>query len=204
MNILQIGCNEANDNVSEFLKFYKEESPKALLVDASSSALDLAREFYKDFDNIEFKHSAVVDTDEQEVDLFYPVDVPNNVHCSLLEDHVKTHKNIEGEIAKKPPMEVKKEKVPALRINTLLDYFDGEFIDRLYVDVEGLDCQIINDIDLDKYKIGYIRFEHTHSEGTFKTNGSTLQKTIKLLSRFDYSVLGDPRCPEDLVAIKIL
>jgi len=204
MNILQIGCNEANDNVSEFLKFYKPESPKALLVDASSSALDLAREFYKDFDNIEFKHSAVVDTDEQEVDLFYPVDVPNNVHCSLLEDHVKTHKGIEGEIANKPPMEVKKEKVPALRINTLLDYFDGEFIDRLYVDVEGLDCQIINDIDLDKYKIGYIRFEHTHSEGTFKTNGPTLKKTVQRLSEFNYSLLVDPKCAEDLVAIKIL
>ena len=153
MNILQIGCNEANDKVSELLKFYKQESPKALLVDASSSALDLAKEFYKDFNNIKFQHVAVVDTDEKEVDLFYPVDVPNNVHCSLLEQHVKTHKKIEGEISNKPPMEVKKERVSALRISTLLDYFDGEPIDRLYVDVEGLDCQIINDINLDKYKI---------------------------------------------------
>jgi|TARA_R100000005_G_C4955435_1_gene174141 FkbM family methyltransferase len=204
MNILQIGCNEANDKVSEFLEFYKKESPKALLVDASSSALDLAREFYKDFNNIKFQHVAVVDTDEKEVDLFYPVDIPNNVHCSLLEQHVKTHKKIEGQISNKPPMEVKKEKVPALRISALLDYFDGEPIDRLYVDVEGLDCQIINDIDLDKYKIGYIRFEHTHSEGTFESNGPTLQKTIQRLSRFDYSILGDQKCPEDLVAIKML
>ena len=98
MNILQIGCNEANDKVSEFLEFYKKESPKALLVDASSSALDLAREFYKDFNNIKFQHVAVVDTDEKEVDLFYPVDIPNNVHCSLLEQHVKTHNKIEGQI----------------------------------------------------------------------------------------------------------
>lgn len=204
MNILQIGCNEANDKVSELLKFYKQESPKVLLVDASSSALDLAKEFYKDFNNIKFQHVAVVDTDEKEVDLFYPVDVPNNVHCSLLEQHVKTHKKIEGEISNKPPMEVKKERVSALRISTLLDYFDGEPIDRLYVDVEGLDCQIINDINLDKYKIGYIRFEHSHSEGTFKTNGPTLKKTVQRLSEFNYSIIVDQKCPEDLVAIKMI
>ena len=204
MNILQIGCNQANDRVSEFLKFYKKESPKALLVDASYSALNLAKEFYKDFNNIKFQHVAVIDTDEKEVDLFYDADFPNSVHSSILEQHVKIHKEIEGHISNKPPMAVKKEKVPALRISTLLDYFDGEPIDRLYVDVEGLDCQIINDINFSKYKIGYIRFEHSHSEGTFTTNGPTLQKTIERLLRFDYSILDDKECPDDLIAIKMI
>ena len=204
MNILQIGCNEGNDKLSEFLKFYKKESPKTLLVDASSSALDLAREFYKDFDNIEFQHVAVVNTDDEEVDLFYPVDIPNNVHCSLLEDHVKIHKKIEGQISNKPPMEVKKEKIRATRISALLDYFGGEPIDRLYIDVEGLDCQIINDIDLQKYKVGYIRFERTHSENTFQSNGPVLQKTTKRLLEFDYSIIADQNSHEDLVAIKML
>ncbi len=204
MNLLQIGCNEGNDKLSDFLKFYKKESPKTLLVDASSSALDLAREFYKDFDNIEFQHIAIVDTDEKEVDLFYPANSPNSVHCSLSEGHVKTHKKIEGQLADKPPVEVKKEKVPATRIGPLLDYFNGEFIDRLYIDVEGLDCQIIDDIDLDKYKVGYIRFEHTHSEGIFATNGPTLKKTTQRLLEFNYTTLLDQNCPEDLVAIKML
>ncbi|MDB4352905.1 hypothetical protein OAA60_05700, partial [Porticoccaceae bacterium] len=72
MNILQIGCNEANDKVSEFLKFNKNYLNKVLLVDASSSALELGKDFYKDFEGIEFQNVAVVDTDENEIDLFYP------------------------------------------------------------------------------------------------------------------------------------
>jgi len=202
MNILQIGCNEANDKVSEFLKFNKNYLNKVLLVDASSSALELGKDFYKDFEGIEFQNVAVVDTDENEIDLFYPENSHNSVHCSVLESHVIRHKEVEGRIYNRDAEKTKKERVPATRINHLLDYFCGEYINRLYIDVEGLDCRIINDIDLEKYNIGYIRFEYSHSENTFNSNGPNLEKTIQILSKFGYRILADPNCNEDLIALK--
>ena len=202
MNILQIGCNEGNDKVSDFISKNKKYFSKVLLVDASSSALELAKTFYKDFEGIDFRHVAVIDSDESEIDLFYPANTPNNVHCSVIEQHVTQHKKIEGDIYQRPAEKVKKEKVPATRINNLLDYFDSQYIDRLYIDVEGLDCEIINDIDLQKYNVGYIRFEHTHSENTFSSNGPNLKKTVNFLNQFGYTILADPSCKEDLIALK--
>jgi|TARA_R100001463_G_scaffold49448_1_gene99231 FkbM family methyltransferase len=202
MNILQIGCNEGNDKVTEFLNKNKKHLHKVLLVDASSSALELAKTFYKDFEGIDFRHVAVIDSDESEIDLFYPVNTPNNVHCSVLEQHVTQHKEIEGDIYQRPAEKVKKEKVPATKISNLLDYFYHQYIDRLYIDVEGLDCKIIDDIDFEKYNIGYIRFEHTHSENTFKSNGPNLETTIRRLNKFGYTILADPNCHEDLIALK--
>jgi len=202
MNVLQIGCNNANDKVSKFLSDNKKNISKALLVDASPSALELARKFYKDFSFIDFKNVAVVDNDKTEVDLFYPINSPESGHCSILEEHVKTHKEIEGRRDGRDPEKVEKLKVPAVRVNNLLDYFNGEYIDRLYVDIEGLDCAIINDIDLRKYDIGYIRFEHTHSEKAFTTNGPTLKKTLLRAMDAGYTVIKDQNCEEDLVLIK--
>ena len=173
-----------------------------MLVDASASALEKAKHFYRHFDGIEFRNIAVIDTDEDEIDLFYPENTPDNVHCSVLESHVKKHKEIEGNLYKKDPENVKKQKVPATRINTLLDYFKGEYIDRLYVDIEGLDCKIINDIDLEKYNIGYIRFEWAHSDGAFTPMGENIDKTIKNLMDQGYTVSPDPKCNEDILAIK--
>jgi len=204
MNIIQIGCHDGNDKVSNFLNANKKHFSKILLVDASSSALVLAEEFYKDFNGIEFRNVAVIDSNETEIDLFYPVDNANvsYSYLSVLESHVKTHKKFEDDIDNSDPKEINTQKVVATRINNLLEHFDGEYIDRLYIDVEGLDCQIINDIDLDKYDIGYIRFEYIHSEGTFKTNGPILEKTTKRLASFGYSIFADANSPEDLFAIK--
>jgi len=201
MNIIQIGCYNGGDKVSEFLKINKKHLSSVLLVDASSSALSEAKEFYKDFDEIKFRNVAVIDSDETEIEIFSPVD-ENNMsysYCSVLESHVKAHKYIEGS---KTPQEIKKQTVPATRINNLLKYFNDEYIERLYLDVEGLDCLILNDIDFDKYDIGYIRFEHAHSEGAFSCNGPNLEKTLDLLCKYGYSILPDPNAKEDLIAIK--
>tara|TARA_R110002020_G_scaffold466760_1_gene689695 strand:+ start:379 stop:990 length:612 start_codon:yes stop_codon:yes gene_type:complete len=201
MNIIQIGCHNGNDKVSEFLEINKKYLSRILLVDASPSALSLAKEFYKDFSKVEFLNFAVIDSEETEIEIFYPVN-ENNMsysYCSVLESHVKAHKKFEGI---KTPQEIKKQIVPATRINNLLKYFNGERIDRLYLDIEGLDCSIINDIDFNKYHIGYIRFEHIHSENTFSSNGPVLQKTLNKLYEFGYVVLPDPNCKEDLIALK--
>jgi FkbM family methyltransferase len=202
MNILQLGCNQGDDKLSEFLRFNKRYLSKVLLVDASASALQKAKHFYRHFDCIEFNNVAVIDTDEDEIDLFYPENTPDNVHCSVLESHVKKHKQIEGNIYKKDPEKVKKQKVAATRISKLLDYFQGEYIDRLYVDIEGLDCKIINDIDFEKYNIGYIRFEWTHSDGAFTYESENMDKTVKNLMDQKYMILQDPDCKEDILAIK--
>ncbi len=201
MNIIQIGCHSGNDKASSFLSLNEKYLNKVLLIDASPSALSLAKIFYKDFKKVELFNFAVVDTNDTEIEIFYPVD-ENNVsysYCSVLESHVKTHKDFEGE---NTPQQIKTHKVPATRVNKLLKHFAGEYIDRLYLDVEGLDCSIINDIDLHQYNIGHIRFEYTHSEGAFKTNGPILKKTINRLSSFGYSIIKDPNFPEDLIALK--
>jgi|TARA_R110000744_G_scaffold4741_4_gene16919 hypothetical protein len=201
---MQIGCHEGNDKVSSFLSANKKHLSKILLIDASSLALAKAKKFYKDGYEIFFRNVAVVNTEETEVDIFYQLNEENvpRSNCSVLQSHVESHKKIEDLQELQNSKKIERQRVTSTRINNLLDYFDGEYIDRLYIDVEGLDCQIIDDINLFKYDIGYIKFEYIHSDGTFQTNGAVLKRTVNRLISFGYSIFPDPNSGEDLIALK--
>jgi len=190
LNILQVGCFAGNDSVSKFLRKYRDCLDKVVLVDASIDSLNLAKQHYKDFETIIFKHLAVVDSEKQIVDLFYPENEPVCAQASLDKEHVLLHKSIEAQRDSSAAPLIKSVAVNAIRINRLLSEFPNKLINRLYVDTEGHDAKIINDIDFSIYKIPYINFEFIHSDGPFK-QGHNLRKALQTLNDNNYCITQD-------------
>ena len=54
-------------------------------------------------------------------------------------------------------VDFRKERVPARNINKLFKELNLQTIDRLYIDTEGLDVDIINSIDFSNFDIKFLR-----------------------------------------------
>jgi hypothetical protein len=144
---------------------------------------------YAEIPNCEFIQAAVVDFDSDKVEIFLPAEevIQKSAHASLNKDHVIKHLH----------PNVRSVMVPTIRINELLEKFDGP-IDRVYIDTEGLDARIIQDIDFTRFVIPRLQFEVTHTDGPHRT-GFNFQMLVTKLQRLGYQL---QRCGEyDVVGV---
>lgn len=174
MNILQIGCNNGKDHVLEYVKA-QNNIAKIVLIDASLEAIDRCKETYSNVSNCTFLHNAVVTDDSQFVNLFVPTNDNDSEHSSLSFDHLIKHNH----------EHISTIKVPAMNINVLLEIYKP--VDRLYIDTEGLDSQLVSAINFSKYKIPYIFFEFVHSDGAFSV-GQNFERAKNLLLNNGYKL----------------
>jgi FkbM family methyltransferase len=175
MNILQIGCNHGKDHVLDFYREHYDDINKIVLVDASKDALAECSETYNNDSKCEFLNYAVVTTAETQVKFYQPLGDTKSGHASIFQQHTISHLH----------PQISEEIVPAININILLELYNP--IDRLYIDTEGLDAQIIKAINFSKYKIPYIFFEFVHSDGAF-TVGQNCQQAINILQTNRYKL----------------
>jgi hypothetical protein len=71
---------------------------------------------------------------------------------------------------------------------TLAGFFDSNKITKcesLYIDTEGLDCEIILNFDIERHKIGRVEFEILHTDGVF-TKGKNYNSCIEKLKTLGY------------------
>lgn len=178
MKILQIGCNNGQDHVLEYIKNH-DNITQVILIDASSEALVRCKETYLDIPNSTFLHSAVVTDDSEFIDLFIPTSEAStgSEHSSLNFDHLIKHNHKAKDISII--------KVPAININILLETYKS--IDRLYIDTEGLDAKLVSNINFSKYKIPYIFFEFIHSDGAFNI-GTNFEQAVNILRNNGYKL----------------
>lgn len=180
MNIVQIGCHTGEDHVYDFIS--KNSCDKAILIDANPYVLDICELKYKNINNVTFLNYAIVpeySNNSKFIKFYIPQKDKISAHCSLSLDFIKKH-NHEQWI---------EEEIPCMTLNELFleTNLVGKRIDRLYIDAEGLDSQIILSLDLSKTNIEYIYFEHMHSDGAF-SHGPNLKKVIDKLQQNNYTL----------------
>lgn len=74
----------------------------------------------------------------------------------------------------------------------MLEIFKFEMLDYLFIDTEGLDCDLILSLDLFKNKILNIIYESAHSDGSYKSFGKSLE-TKNYLIKNNYTVDDNDR-----------
>ncbi len=181
MTILQIGTNDGNDHVFEYIKHNHKDIEKIILIDANPECLSKAKEQYEKFSQTIFLNYAIVPftTHEQStVTLFLPKNNDFNSHASLNPTHLERHGHsfYDGII------------VPAISFDRLYNMLNLSIIDRLYIDVEGLDIDILQTIDLANVDIKYICFEFIHSDGPLSFGGPKLNNYKSDLESMGYSL----------------
>lgn len=186
LNIVQIGSSVAGDSASEFFEFYQEHINKALLIDASPASVQATKDYYLSnlphsvsVERMEYLNYAIVtDPSTTEIELFYPEGDPLSGFNSIFKSHVDSHRAGHGQQAVSI-------NVPAITLNKLLKDYQIKEIDRLYIDAEGMDADILLSLDLSAFTIPYIAFEHGHTDGSF-TKGAKWKDLLDYFHRQNY------------------
>ena len=97
--------------------------------------------------------------------------------------------------------ETKKDKVviETLRFKDLIKKHSITEIEKIIIDVEGFEYEILSDIDLAEIKINSIMFEYKHFDGYLKS-GDKLQEIIQKFEKNNYKVSKIDK--ENIIAIK--
>lgn len=178
MRIIQIGCNNGNDEVYKFISSLSIVN-FALLIDANPFVLELAKNFYKDIPNVIFDCLLVSDKNEKK-----NFHIPHfkhhkfSAHSSTSIEHLIKHDHVIDE--------VKTFETNSISTNDLFRKYKIKELDYLFIDCEGEDYNIINSINLLEFDIKSIKFEHVHLDGPFEC-GSNYDKLIDKLQKHGYT-----------------
>ena len=104
---------------------------------------------------------------------------------SFKKQHILDHKTKRFKIEEN---DIQKILIEFIDFKTLTKKFEINKIDKLQIDVEGAEFEILNSINFNEIKINTIQFESKHFDGTFK-EGYKLESIKKKLISFGYKIL---------------
>lgn len=176
MNIVQIGCNNCEDEVFEFINQNKDSVSKFVVIDALPKCIDIAKTKYAFLEDKLVAVNCAIYNDNTIIKLIYPQSSDTSAHASLFENHVKTHGYSKCNFLF----------LPSLTLNNVFEFMNGD-VDRLYIDIEGYDVDALLKLNYEKYKPKYIEYEWVHSDGV---NVSHLNhnKLVSLLTKYNYKL----------------
>jgi FkbM family methyltransferase len=175
MKFIQIGAHIGNDEAYNIIKNYDVEF--GLLIEPLPHLIPKLKEFYKDIPNIIIENKAISIQQEKNIVFYYDTKDSNTELGSINKQHLIDHKVNKDDI--------KEIIVPTETLGSILDRYNIQELDYLFIDTEGLDCLIINTLDFQKYKIHNIIFEDLHSDGSW-TKGINYNTTIKKMKSEGY------------------
>jgi FkbM family methyltransferase len=184
MIVIQIGCATGDDHVYSFVK-NNDKINKIILIDINKKALDICKKLYEDTTSlsVESFNLAIIPKDRMEENELIEIFIPNrnqaHEHTSCIQQHLLDHGHNKNKIYS--------EYVKSTDIMKLFEDLNIKKIDHLFVDTEGFDVQILNDVDFSIVDIYNLVFEYVHSDGTMSMGGPNLDKLLNKLKNNNYS-----------------
>ena len=161
MCLIQIGSGSANfdtyidDGFTSFIK-KKNIKSKILIVEANSTHLNNLKNFWKKNLNVKIFNLAVIpdNINQNKMQFFYcQEDAPNYQIFSNSKSFVKKHF---------PNGTIKTKLVNCIKVSVFLKKNNVSIVDYLSIDIEGMDYEVLMNLDLKKFDIKNISFEHLH------------------------------------------
>ena len=169
----------------------KYKNQNILLVEPVPYNYNILKDNFKDSENIHICTNAIFS--ENKLDKFYYVK-KNSISKlgkhwasgigSFNKNHILEHKTKRFKIE---PEDIDEIEIKFITFDDLIENYSIQSIDRLQIDVEGAEFEILNSIDYKKIKINSLQFESKHFDGTFK-EGEKLEKIKKRLILEGYNL----------------
>ena len=172
----------------EISKYSKQD---IILVEPVPYNIDILEKKYSSFKNITICKNAIFS--ENKVKSFYFVDENSITKLgkhwasaigSFDKKHILNHKSKRFKIE---DSDIKEIKIEFITFDKLVEKYSIQSIDKLQIDVEGAEYEILKTIDFKKTKINQILFESKHFDGTF-TEGKKLQEIKQKLISDNYKL----------------
>ena len=161
---------------------YKNQN--ILLVEPVPYNFKILEKKFSEFKNIYICKNAIFS--EKKIKSFYYVD-ENSISRlgkhwasgigSFDRNHILNHKSKRFKIEDADIVEMK---IDFITFKQLIETFSIQSIDKLQIDVEGAEYEILKSIDLQNVEINSILFESKHFDGTFKEGSKLLEIKDKL------------------------
>ena len=178
MNIVQIGANKGNDDLSQLIGNVQPQ--KLVLVEPMKLHNEDLLNHYSWVDNIFLENVVVEKETGKDVEFFYHVeDGPKYEVASLIREHIyPRHPNLSDE-------GITSFIIQTININDLFEKYNLLNIDILFIDDEGYDDTIISTIDFEKYNITKLYFENLHIKNQniyeyLENKGYSIEKNVGL------------------------
>jgi FkbM family methyltransferase len=167
------------DGFTEFIKnMPKESMKKIILVEPNPLNIPLLKECWKDYPQSSIYEIGIVPKDHKEntMDLYYcPLDGPNYQVASIDKTHVEKHYG--------DKCELNKFIIPVKNLENFITEITVEEIELLALDIEGIDSEVLLDIDFNILKIKYLSFEYIHL-------GKNREAVLMHLEKNNFKFLG--------------
>ncbi len=159
MNIVQIGTNRAYDDVTALVRDYGVDT--LILVEPLVMHHSIIEECYKDIENKHIESLAITDdVNLKELTFYYhKEDSPGFEVAGLSKQHILKHAVFNPKLTEDGIVELV---IPCTTLNDLLAKYNLSTVNVLYIDVEGMDDKLIYSLDLDRFNIINIIYEHLH------------------------------------------
>ena len=176
---------------------------KILLVEPVPYNFELLEKEYKAFEDIIICKKAILNCRKK--DNFYYVKKDSITKLgkhwasqigSFDKNHILNHENKRFKIQEK---DIEQIEVEFITFEDLMIEYSINLIDKLQIDVEGAEYEIMKSIDYKKIKINNIIFESKHFDGTF-IEGKKLQEVKEILISNGYKLKKLDK--ENMLAIK--
>ena len=169
----------------------KKCSNKVLLIEPVKYNFDQLKNRFKNYKNIIFENIAIGDKNEL-IDFFHVLESSVDKlkkHWasgigSFSKEHILKHRTKRFQITEE---DIKCIKIKAITFNKLIEKYKIEYINKLIIDAEGFDYNIIKSIDFKKIFIKEIIFEKKHLSATFQ-DGGKLNEIESFLVKENYEL----------------
>jgi FkbM family methyltransferase len=145
------------DGFTEFIKkLPRNRIKKIILVEPNPLNIPLLQECWKDYPESTIYEIGIVPKNYQNdtIDLYYcPLDAPHYQVASINKDHIYKHYG---------NCELSKFTIPVKHVDDFINEVTTDVIELLSLDIEGIDADVILDMDLNELKLKYLSFEYLH------------------------------------------
>lgn len=146
------------DGFTEFVKkLPKNKIKKIILVEPNPLNIPLLKECWKDYPESVIYEIGIVTKNYQKdtIDLYYcPQDAPHYQVASINKYHIQKHYGLNCELNNFV--------VPVKNLEDFINKITTEEIELLSLDIEGIDAEVILDLNFDNIKLKYLSFEYIH------------------------------------------